>query len=100
MSQLSIFDRYPSSPGSKVSGTSAEAAQSMEPKAKLLRDKCLQVLRRGPKTADEVASYLGETVLSIRPRISELSAKTLIEETGERRQNESGKWAAVYRVKI
>mgnify|MGYP000322982922 CR=1 FL=1 len=46
-------------------------------------------------TADECAAVLGESVLSIRPRFSELLGAGLIRETGQRRRNASGKMADV-----
>ena len=95
--QLDIFTRYPSNPGFKKHGTSQEAAEAVAPRARLLRDKVLSALKRTAMTADEVATYLDESVLSVRPRLSELSKKGLIIETGERRKNESGKAAAVWR---
>jgi predicted ArsR family transcriptional regulator len=49
-------------------------------------------------TADEIATELGESVLSVRPRVSELRALGEIEETGERRVNESGRRAIVWRT--
>ena len=99
MIQASLFDIYPDAAGYKKAGTSQEAAKSIEPAAKLLRQRVLEVLRREPKTADEVAAYLGENILSIRPRLSELSKRGQIEETGDRRRNGSGKFAAVWKIK-
>jgi predicted HTH transcriptional regulator len=50
-------------------------------------------------TADEVAENMGKSILSIRPRIAELSKLGSIEDSGQRRTNESGKVATVWRVK-
>tara|TARA_A200000159_G_scaffold60004_1_gene55594 strand:+ start:170 stop:400 length:231 start_codon:yes stop_codon:yes gene_type:complete len=49
-------------------------------------------------TADEIAFHLNLSILSIRPRISELNTLGMIEKTGERRKNESGNSAHVWRV--
>lgn len=99
MSQLDLLT-YPSVPGFKSPGTSQEAAEAIRPQASSLRAMCRWLLQNhGPQTADEVATYLGESVLSIRPRIAELHALKLIEKTGERRKNASGMSATVWRVR-
>jgi hypothetical protein len=65
-----------------------------------LRAECLREIKRCWMgcTADECAGYLGETILSIRPRFSELRAFGLIEDTGDRRLNDSGRRATVWRA--
>lgn len=98
MSTQMQLDIYPHAPGFKRQGTSAEAAKAVKSRAATLRDEVLQVLARAALTADEVAERLGESVLSVRPRLSELSARGLIAETGARRQNASGKMASVWRA--
>jgi predicted ArsR family transcriptional regulator len=55
--------------------------------------------RSGPMTADEMASEMLEIVLSVRPRVCELAAAGVIEETGETRPTASGRPQTVYRVK-
>jgi predicted ArsR family transcriptional regulator len=50
-------------------------------------------------TADEAASELGESILAIRPRLSELVALGKIEDSGLRRKNASGMTATVWRRK-
>lgn len=49
------------------------------------------------KTADEVAELLRWEVTSVRPRVTQLAAAKLIEETGEKRPTRSGRSAAVMR---
>ena len=61
--------------------------------------RCEQLLEQNELTADEVAERLGQSVLSVRPRISELKAKGKIEATAKRRCNVSGKRAVVWRKK-
>jgi predicted transcriptional regulator len=90
--------KYPNSPGFKDLTTSKEAAKKIEPKAKTLRDACLKVLMLQSLTPDEVAAHLGESILSVRPRISELFKQGLIKTTGVRRMNESGNRAHVYKA--
>ena len=48
-------------------------------------------------TADEVAAALDESVLAVRPRVSELFHAGLIAKTGERRLNRSGLRAHVWK---
>ena len=96
ISQLAM---YPDIPGYKEPTTSKEAAQEMASSAKLLRVKCLDMIRKHPMTADQVAAILDLSVLSVRPRISELYAKGLIEKTKMRGRNASGKRATVWRAK-
>lgn len=90
---------YPSSPGFKRAGTSEEAAKAIAPKAATLRDQVLAALKEHALTADECATYLRRSILSVRPRLSELEALHLIEDTGRRRMNISGKSAIVWRAK-
>ncbi len=94
-----LFTRYPTVPGYKRSGTSQDAATDMESEAGTLRRLSLEILKRGAATADEVADALGRSILSIRPRISELVRKGLVTETGQRRTNRSGKSAMVWTAK-
>lgn len=89
---------YPSVPGSKTSGTSADAAEAMKPKATRLRSLCMAVLASGPQTADEVAAKLRLNVLSVRPRFSELRALGLIKPVGLRRPSSTGASSSVWRA--
>lgn len=88
----------PYAPGSD---TSQAAALSMVRDAPRLRAAVLAVLERHPGglTSDEIAGELGESVLSIRPRVTELKQAGQLEDTGERRANRSGRTAAVVRLK-
>lgn len=92
---------YPAEPGSKErGGCSAEAAAAMAPDAATLRGQVLAALIEiGPMTADEIATAIDLSVLSVRPRVSKMAALELIERTGERRPNVSGMSAAVWRVR-
>lgn len=103
MEQADLFSyepppSYPESPGYKESGASREAALSMQEDAATLRGRALDLLKWEALTADEVAARLSRSILSIRPRISELRAKGLVENTGARRVNASGKAAAVWKA--
>ncbi len=65
-----------------------------------LRDAVLALLREGyVLSADHIANVLKRDILSIRPRVSELHTMGLIEKTGGRRQNRSGRTANIWRAK-
>lgn len=90
---------YPHSPGYKEETTAKQAADSMQDRVPTLRTKVIKALRQhGPMTADETAGVMREAILSIRPRFSELAESGTIKETGQRRINESGRLAKVWRV--
>ena len=91
--------RYPDAPGYKARDTSASAANEVEPRAKTLRYKVMKVIAsRKNATADECAEILKESILSIRPRLSELAANGLISDSCERRKNASGKNAIAWQL--
>ena len=77
--------------------TRAAAHDESKQTAVTLRVLCMQSLIVRPGTADDVATRLGETVLAIRPRITELAKNGLIEDSGQRRPNASGRAAKVWR---
>ena len=95
---------YPYSPARGKTDTSDEAAESLKTPT-TLRNKALELITISGQdglTADEVAELMGKTgleILSIRPRITELSKQEKIEDSGIRRFNSSGKRAIVWRVK-
>jgi predicted ArsR family transcriptional regulator len=86
---------YPATPGFQPTDTSREAAPDRE-SAAIIR---LRVLRfyedHGPMTADECASRMGLSILTVRPRCTELKLTQRLADTGARRINQSGKRAAV-----
>lgn len=91
---------YPDAPGFKVSGPSEQAAEVMSGTASKLRAAVLAQFASYPAgaTADEVAKDLNLSVLSVRPRVSELNRNGSIKQTGSRRRNDSGMTATVWRV--
>lgn len=101
MGEPNLFDyaeNYPHAPGAQNTATSRDAARIMKPRDKPLREKVLAVLKAHPAglTADEVAEILGETVLAIRPRVSQLNKLGLVTDTGLTRKNVSGVAASVW----
>lgn len=93
-------DDYPTSPGFKVVGPSAEAARAIADRAKTLRDRVLGAIKAEPAglSADQVAGKLGESILSVRPRVSELCRAGEIRKTEARAKNASGMSATVWVV--
>jgi predicted HTH transcriptional regulator len=94
--------QYPSTPGYKnkdKDGPSRQAALSMITRAPTLREQCLERIEQVPMTADEVADSLEKPIWSIRPRITELVKLGKVEDSGNRRNNSSGKMATVWRIK-
>lgn len=88
---------YPQVAGFKRRNTSREAAERCH--APLLRAKVFAELEKQRyMTADECADALGLSVLSIRPRFSELSNLGKIMDAGFRRLNSSGRSAIVWKV--
>jgi len=93
---------YPAAPGFKEHTTSREAAERVTSTAETLRGLALQHLRAiypCGATADELAEQFNVSVLSMRPRISELRRKGEIVPSGERHTNSSGMSAHVWRAR-
>lgn len=95
-----MANRYPGTPGAKgPDGTSQEAAAAMTGRATLLRGAALRSLNElGEATVLEVVAFTQIARESLQPRFSELRAMRLVEPTGARRLNPSGKRAAVLRL--
>jgi hypothetical protein len=93
---------YPSQPGFK-STFSREAARQIRSHTTTVRQAVLgEFAAAYPRglTADEVAAALNHSILTVRPRVSELHRTSLIEPTPERRRNStSGMSAVVWRFR-
>ena len=88
---------YPTEPGFKAPGTSEEAAGNVKHKAKVLREKCLRMLREhGDYTAQEMADLLQEHLGDVAPRLSELKTEGIIFNSGVTRPNKRGNSSMVY----
>src|SRR5262245_24323536 len=87
---------YGGHPGHRSVDTSRDAARAIQKVGRdnALRIRVLEILANSPTglTPDDVASRLGENILSIRPRFSELSRHTppLISRTTLRRPTSLG----------
>ncbi|MEO6093042.1 MAG: hypothetical protein ABIT04_08405 [Novosphingobium sp.] len=93
-------DRYPDEPGAKgADGTSQDAAEAIAPTMSHLRRLAMLALELlGEATPLEAVAVAGVTRESLQPRFSELRRIGLVEPTGARRRNPSGKCAAVLRL--
>jgi len=95
-----MTEHYPDNPGAKgPDGTSQDAAEAIAPTVPSLRRAAMQALERlGEATMLEAVAVAGVTRESLQPRFSELRGMGLVEPTGARRRNQSGKRAAVLRL--
>jgi len=89
--------KYPADPGHKDRGASLDAAATIEPKSKTLQRAIMSTWSAAESwTTDEMATRLGESVLAIRPRFTELKLQGKIRKTDRRRKNNSGLSATVW----
>lgn len=89
---------YPHAPGHRGTDTSIKAAIEIAPLVGNLQSKVLATLSAGARmTADEIASAMNRSLLSVRPRVTELYRLGRVRDTGQRRKNDvSGKDAIVW----
>ena len=93
-------ERYPAVPGAKgPDGTSQDAAEAIKPCVSHLRPVAMRSLHKlGEATVLESVALTKVARESLQPRFSELRAMGMVEPTGARRRNPSGKGAAVLRL--
>lgn len=90
---------YPVAPGYQDTDTSKAAADAINPAVPLLRTMVLEAVTAAGSlgiTADECAVKLRLSILSVRPRFTELKLKGKIRDSGERRRNAGGKNAIAW----
>lgn len=78
--------------------TRREAMLAAQARSQALHVLILDVLEDNNMTADEVAAEVGEDILSIRPRMTELNQQGKIIKTALRRKNKSGRSAIVWMI--
>ena len=91
-----MTDLFDYMPALGKTDTSREAALKLIPELPRMR----RMVYEGytiPSTASEVAKRVGMSILSSRPRTTELLQQKLIEDTGERRENEWGNNEIVFK---
>lgn len=90
---------YPDTPGHRRVDTSTKAAFDLAPKLSRLQRLAAGAIRSAGTrglTADELAAVLLMDRWSIQPRTSELKLKGVIVDSGQRRDNATGKRAIVW----
>tara|TARA_Y100000310_G_scaffold63233_2_gene58542 strand:+ start:4578 stop:4895 length:318 start_codon:yes stop_codon:yes gene_type:complete len=99
--QADLF-RYPSVPGHKVGGASAEVVSKITKRALSRREKIKAILQEyGEMTADEVAAHLGlASVYPARPRLSEMVATGEVIKTERRGMSGHGNSVHLYRLAL
>ena len=99
MDLCALAESYPNRAGYTDQDTSKAAAESMQSRVSFLQRKALEILRHGPRTADEIAFAAGVSALAMRPRLSELTLLGAVKDSGIRRVNpSSGKRAKAYQL--
>ncbi len=99
MMQADLLSWQP--PAYRPIDTSRQAAEKIKGRSHVLRQRCLEHLQAQGEygaTPDEAAAALGEDILNIRPRFSELRDAGLIYDTGMRRSNAKGNTQRVCRL--
>lgn len=99
-SMADLFE-YPHAPGAQDRDTSSAAAAQIAPVAGAIRARVLDRFERSSgMTADECAGKLGLSILTVRPRVTELARLGKLRDSGQRRLNGSGRpaivWGPVY----
>ena len=80
--------------------TSKAAAGSAEKPSTVQKQKIIAALKiSGPRTSEELAEITGLSHAQTWRRVSDLKNDKLVVDTDERRKNESGRLAAVWRAK-
>lgn len=85
-----------------TSDTSREAFASIKSRVSTLQDTVLALLTKHSDglTVHEAAAKMDESVASVNPRFSELYARAVIVDSGNRRKNASGRNAAVWQLAV
>ena len=89
---------YPIQPSVGVRDTSRQSAEAIAPRVPTLRERALELIRQTPRTADECADIMSESILAIRPRVAECVAMGDLVDSGVRRKNSSGRSAIVWKA--
>lgn len=94
-----MTERYPDAPGHRAVDTSIAAADALAPTLGHLQRKTLEAIRNAGSqghTAEELTAVLKLERWTVQPRTSELRRKGMIYDSGQRRQNVTGKRAIVW----
>jgi len=90
---------YPETPGWKGDlETGREAAITFKPKAKPLRQRAMEVIERGPASAEQIGAEIDHHFMVVRARCSELRAQGLITDSGQRGPGALGGRVVIWRA--
>ena len=94
-------DQYPYKAGHREVRTSISAANDTNKKLRRLHKQVLIELARNPNglTGSELSNLTKVSILTIRPRTTELKAQGLILDSEETKKNENGKSEIVYKLR-
>lgn len=81
-----------------TASTSREAYASVVNDLGAMRAKVYRALHRKPRTDEELIRLTGLSPNSCRPRRVELVEMGLVQDSGQRKQTRSGRWAIVWMV--
>lgn len=79
-----FVNTYPNHPGFRDTDTSRAAAEAVKPKASYVQARVIEALKVRPMTSFEIAAHLRFPYERTQPRLSELSAKGLVQDSGAR----------------
>lgn len=98
LGDVPYLERYPERPGWKATDTSRAASIAIGATAAAVRLRTLAAIKAAPGglTADEAAANIGESILTVRPRVAELRRYGQVMDSGARRRNVSGHTAIVW----
>lgn len=92
--------RYPEVAGFKARDTSRAAAEGVEAgPAQSNRQRIFESIRAMPATPETLGARLDLPLHYVRPRVTELAKRGLIEDSGERGPASGGRRAIIWRVK-
>lgn len=92
---------YPVSAGSKVDGTSRQAARAVDkdPERKLtIQTEAAIMFAYDDLIIDDIAASLGEDINSVRPRISELVSMGILTKSSQKKLTRMGRPASIHQA--
>ena len=96
------FDKYPNKAGHRGVRTSIASAEDINKQLSRLKKMVLLELSKvfpNGLTGTEIANKTRKSILSIRPRTTELKLQGLIIDTEETRKNDAGKSEIIYKLR-
>ena len=99
--EFSFKDKYPHQAGHRGHRNSITSAKATNKILSRTKKQILIELYKHPKglTGSELSDLTGVTILTIRPRTSELKLLNLIVDTEKNKNNEGGKPESIYKLR-